>query len=73
MKGICPICEKTRDIKIVKRIEEAKIKGKTVKAEAVFSVCCYCHSEFATADQMEITLNNGYEEYSLTEFLENCN
>ena len=65
MQGMCPICEEIREIRIVKQNESATIRGLTITAEAEYSVCNFCEEEFATIDQMDITLTNGYNEYRL--------
>ncbi len=63
MKSVCPNCEKTTEIKIETKNEIFKIKGKDIPILSEFSVCNECHEEFATADQMEGTLNAGYNQY----------
>lgn len=63
MQSVCPICEKLREINIVKKNETSTIRGQTVTAEAEYSICNSCGQEFATADQMERTLRNAYNEY----------
>lgn len=63
MKGMCPICEDYRDIQIIRCEEEATIRGRKIIAEVEYSLCSYCKNEFSTADQMDLTLTNGYNEY----------
>lgn len=68
MKGLCPACEDYREIRIKKQIEETTVKGKSIKAEAEISICNYCNNEFATAEQMDVTLKNAFSEYRIALF-----
>lgn len=63
MKGICPHCEELREIKIIKKIEKNVIRGFEIESEAEYSLCTECGKDFATMDQMDITLTNGYNMY----------
>jgi putative zinc finger/helix-turn-helix YgiT family protein len=63
MQRICPICEDWHEIKIVKKSEKSNIRGRTIKADSVFSVCTHCGNEFLSPGQMDTTLTNAYNEY----------
>ncbi len=64
MNNVCPECESVREIAVGSRLEETVVKGVAVGAKAVYSQCTYCTREFVTAEQMEVSLNNAYEEYN---------
>jgi putative zinc finger/helix-turn-helix YgiT family protein len=63
MPGICPICEDKREIKIVKKSEKSNIRGRTIKADSIYSVCTHCGNEFSSPGQMDTSLTNAYNEY----------
>jgi putative zinc finger/helix-turn-helix YgiT family protein len=63
MKSTCPYCEEFRAIEIVKKMEKNIIHGIEIESEAEFSLCTVCGKDFATMDQMDFTLTNGYNEY----------
>jgi putative zinc finger/helix-turn-helix YgiT family protein len=67
MKGICPICEDIRDIKVISKTEISKVKGREVESVVEYSICLQCNEEFATSEQMNTTLTNAYNQYRIIE------
>ncbi len=63
MKSTCPYCEEFREIEILKKMEKNIIHGIEIESEAEFSLCTVCGKDFATMDQMDFTLTNGYNTY----------
>ena len=63
MKGLCPNCEKETDLILKKENEIYKIKDRKIAVEAEFYVCSDCGEDFATGDQMQSALNDGYNKY----------
>ncbi len=69
MNNICPMCEDIREIAIESNFEGTTVKGVTVIAESHFSRCTHCGEEFTTAEQMDVSLTNAYNEYRKVESL----
>ncbi len=44
-------------------MEKYIIRGIEIESEAEFSLCTVCGKDFATMDQMDFTLTNGYNTY----------
>ncbi|MBN2738901.1 MAG: DUF4065 domain-containing protein [Spirochaetales bacterium] len=63
MKNMCPYCEEIREIDIISKVEETKVRNIKVMAEVVYSACLHCKQEFASPEQMEKSLENAYSEY----------
>jgi putative zinc finger/helix-turn-helix YgiT family protein len=63
MKGVCPYCEDFREIEIIRKMEKSMIRGREIASEAEFSLCTACGKEFASMQQMDTTLTNGYNLY----------
>ncbi len=63
MKRVCPYCEKFREIEIVKKMEKYIIHGIEIESEVEFSLCTVCGKDFATMNQMDFSLTNGYNAY----------
>ncbi len=67
MKTMCPYCEDMREIKIIKKNEESIIRSRKIESEAEYSLCTICNKEFATFEQMDITLRNSYNVFRTLE------
>ncbi|MBN1523596.1 MAG: DUF4065 domain-containing protein [Spirochaetales bacterium] len=63
MKAMCPYCEKTTEIKIKKAKEEYDVKGVKVPVNAEYSECTVCGNTFATAQQMDKSVQQGFDNY----------
>lgn len=63
MKGLCPNCEKETSLTLKKENEIYKIKDQKISVEAEFYICSECGEDFATADQMQAALVEGYNKY----------
>jgi len=63
MKMVCPNCEKEADVTLKNAVETYTIKGSEISVESEFYICSECGEDFATMDQMDKTLNQGYNIY----------
>ena len=63
MEGFCPNCEKKTDLTLKIENEIYKIKDKEISVDTEFYFCSECGEDFATADQMQSALDNGYNKY----------
>jgi putative zinc finger/helix-turn-helix YgiT family protein len=63
MKTICPYCEAISDIHIIQKQENQIIRGKLITSDSEYSVCTACGQHFATAKQMEESLNKVLNTY----------
>lgn len=63
MMGICPNCEKETDIKLVRKIEEIKVRGESIEVEMEFYKCSVCGEEFEDPHSDHDPLDKAYREY----------
>ena len=60
----CSRCGATRDIEIIKRVEQVTIKGKEVSFTAHYSRCLTCKDEFEAPGQLDANLDAAREAYA---------
>lgn len=63
MKGICPNCERVRDLARIETTEDIEIRGETVPVEVEFLRCSQCGTEFREASSSHDPLELAYREY----------
>jgi putative zinc finger/helix-turn-helix YgiT family protein len=63
MKGICPYCEKQRDLEIVKKVETIDVRGEPIGVPASYYKCKTCKGEFDDPKPGSDPLEKAYTEY----------
>jgi len=63
MKGICPYCEKQRDLEIVKKVETIDVRGESIGVPASYYKCRTCKGEFDDPKSGADPLEKAYTEY----------
>ena len=64
-KMVCPHCEALRDVRVVHRQEELRVRKDAVTIQAEFYMCDTCGGEFETSDQMEANLGTARNQYRI--------
>lgn len=62
-KMVCPHCEALRNVRVVHRQEEIRVRKDAVTIQAEFYVCETCGGEFETSEQMEANLEAARNQY----------
>jgi putative zinc finger/helix-turn-helix YgiT family protein len=63
MKGICPNCEKTRELEAVMADEEIKVRGETFTVRVSYLKCRTCGETFEDPTSPQDPLDKAYREY----------
>lgn len=63
MKGLCPNCEKTTELKAINTIENFNIKGETIPIEVNYFKCLECNEEFDAPKNESNPVELAYREY----------
>jgi putative zinc finger/helix-turn-helix YgiT family protein len=63
MKDICPICEKTTEIEVIKKDDIISVKGDPIKVKVDYYKCTECGGEFEDSRLLERPLEAAYIEY----------
>jgi putative zinc finger/helix-turn-helix YgiT family protein len=63
MRGICPNCEKERELELVRRGESIEIRGEPIDVEMVYYKCLTCGEEFEDPRSDYDPLDKAYREY----------
>jgi putative zinc finger/helix-turn-helix YgiT family protein len=63
MKGICPNCEKTRELEAVTADEEIKVRGETFTVRVSYMKCRTCGETFEDPTSPQDPLDKAYREY----------
>ena len=63
MKGICPNCEKERDLEFVSGAEDIEVRGETIKVPVEYYRCSFCGDEFDDPGSKDDPLDKAYKEY----------
>lgn len=63
MKGICPNCEKERDLDLIQSIEEIEVRGESIPVPVEYYRCLTCGDEFEDPKSKSDPLERAYGEY----------
>lgn len=63
MKGICPNCEKERELKGIHIKEEVMVRGEPIEVEMEYFKCTECEEEFEDPQSEKDPLDSAYREY----------
>jgi len=63
MKGICPNCEKTTELKLVATEEKYNIKGETIPIDVKYFKCLECNTDFDDPENENDYIEIAYREY----------
>lgn len=63
MRGVCPNCERVRELTRVERTEEIEVRGELIPVELAFLRCSECGEEFRDASSSQDPLEVAYREY----------
>jgi putative zinc finger/helix-turn-helix YgiT family protein len=63
MKGICPVCEKVRDIEEVTSREQIKVRSELIEVESKHFKCSACGNSFDDPGSTSDSLETAYREY----------
>ena len=63
MKGICPNCEKERDLELVHTTEDVEVRGEHIEVDVEYYKCLSCGEEFEDPHSDDDPLDKAYKEY----------
>lgn len=63
MKGICPNCEKERDLELIRTTEDVEVRGEHIEVDVEYYKCLSCGEEFEDPHSDDDPLDKAYREY----------
>jgi len=63
MKGICPNCEKERELELIHGFEDIQVRGEKITVEEEYFKCLSCGEEFEDPRSEDDPLDKAYREY----------
>jgi len=63
MRGICPNCEKERDLELIRTTEDVEVRGEHIEVGVEYYKCLSCGEEFEDPYSDDDPLDKAYKEY----------
>lgn len=63
MKGICPYCEKERELTIVRTVQGIKVQREEIPVDVEYFQCKICKQDFDDPKSEQDPLETAYREY----------